>query len=797
MNSSPPTQHLIDRPIARDPVCGMDVDTTAGKPTAEHEGATYHFCNPRCRDRFCEEPERFLDPDLRRQRDLEDAANVPDGATFGCPMCPGQEQDGPGVCDVCGMALEPMGLPPGGDASNPELTDFWNKFTVGIGLVVPLMLVAMGDMIGLPVKSWLGARTAQFVELLLAIPIIFWCGRTFLERGLASLKTGNLNMWTLILIGVSAAFSYSVVATLAPGIFPSNQIRPDGTVGVYFEAAGVIIVLVLLGQILELTARAKTGDSLRALVALTPETTTRLSADGAQTSVPVAELTVGDMVLVKPGDRIPVDGKVSDGQSYVDEALLTGESLPIAKLKGDLVTGGSLNGSGSLTVKVEKVGADTALARIIALVAEAQHSRLPLQNLTDKVARYFVPTVLLIALASFVLWLILGPPGSLGQAVLAAVSVLIIACPCALGLATPMSVMVATGRGAREGVLVRSASALQAFSEANTLVLDKTGTLTEGRPRLTDIASFSGRSENDVLQLAASLEARSEHPVAHALIAAAEDKGLDLLPVDQFDSITGQGVSGTVAGHTVHVGNAALLSSIGFRAQSDHLSLNDLDAHFAEYERQAKSPLVVLVDGRIAGLLAVADTIKAGAARAVAQLRTQGLDLVMATGDRRATARTIAKELGIFRVHAEMLPDEKSRLISELKTQGERVAFAGDGINDAPALATADASVAMGTGADVAVESAGITLPKGDLSALVRAHRLSVATVDNIRWNLTFAFLYNALLIPVAAGAAYPFTGLMLSPMFAAAAMSLSSVSVILNALRLNTVALSSPPKLD
>ncbi|MEO1205206.1 MAG: heavy metal translocating P-type ATPase [Pseudomonadota bacterium] len=775
---------------ALDPVCGMTVDMTIGKPTAIHEGTTYHFCNPRCQERFSEEPERFLDPELRRKRDLEDAAKVPDGATFGCPMCPGQEQDGPGVCDVCGMALEPMGVPLDPAAGNPELDDFWNRFLIGVGLVVPLMLVAMGDMVGLPIKSWLGPRTAQFVELFLALPIVLWCGRPFLERGLLSIKTGNLNMWTLILIGVSAAALYSVVATLVPGVFPASQVQPNGTVPVYFEAAGVILVLVLLGQILELTARARTGDALRSLVALTPETTIRLASDGTQSTVAVSQLQVLEHVLVKPGARVPIDGTVVDGQSYVDEALLTGEPLPVPKVKGDVVTGGSLNGSGSLTVLVERVGAETALARIIALVGEAQRSRLPLQNLADQVARYFVPAVLVIAASAFVLWLTLGPPGSLGYAVLAAVSVLIIACPCALGLATPMSVMVATGRGAREGVLIRSASALQAFSEADTLVLDKTGTLTEGRPKVTDVASFSGRDEDDILRLAASVEAQSEHPVAHALLEAAESRGITLSPVSAFRSVPGQGVIGTVLGQSVQVGNAALLRSTGFEARDDHLALDDLEAHFAEYERQAKSPLIILVDGRIAGLLAISDTIKNGAARAVAQLRTQGLDLVMATGDRRATAQTIARELGIFRVHAELLPEEKSRLISEMKTRGEKVAFAGDGINDAPALATADASIAMGTGADVAIESAGITLPKGDLAALVRAHRLSMATVDNIRWNLAFAFLYNALLIPVAAGVLYPSFGILLSPMFAAAAMSLSSVSVILNALRLNRVSL-------
>lgn len=775
---------------AIDPVCGMRVATDAGKPTATHQATTYHFCCAGCRDKFVAEPQRYLDPELKKKRAAEEAAAQPVGTIYGCPMCPGQEQDGPGVCDVCGMALEPMGVPANPDAPNPELDDFRERFIVGVALVVPLMLVAMGGMIGLPIKDWIGARAAQFVELALAIPIVFWCGRPFLERGVASIRNRLPNMWTLILLGVSAAFVYSVFATLLPGLFPASLLQADGTVGVYYEAAGVIIVLVLLGQILELMARRRTGDAMRALMKLAPETAIRRGPDGGDVEVPVSELRIGDLVVVKPGGRIPVDGVVREGRSHVDEQLLTGEAKPVTKTLGDAVTGGSLNGSGSFVFAVDKVGSDTALARIIALVADAQRSRAPLQNLADRVAAYFVPAVVAIAVLTFFCWLIFGPPGALAYAVVAAVSVLIIACPCALGLATPMSVMVATGRGAREGVLVRSAEALQAFAEADTLVIDKTGTLTEGRPKLTDIVTFQGLSEEQVLSWTAALEAKSEHPLAKAIVAEAGQRGVVVSAATDFESLAGKGIRGVVDGHEVWAGNLALMHKLGFNSTEGQLALGDLRTHLRDLAVSAKTPVIIAVDGRLAGIIAVADTIKEGAARALAQLRSEGLEIVMATGDGKLTADTVAKELGIYKVYAEVSPEEKSRIISELKAQGRNVAFAGDGINDAPALATADAGIAMGTGADVAIESAGITLPQGNLSALVRAHGLARATVENIRWNLAFAFLYNGALIPVAAGLLYPMIGFLLSPMIAAAAMSLSSVSVIANALRLNSVRL-------
>ncbi len=772
-----------------DPVCGMSVDPSAGKPTAEHGGQTYHFCCKGCRDKFVADPARYLDDEVRRRRADEEAKQVAPGTIYGCPMCPGQEQEGPGVCKVCGMALEPMGVPQPADAANPELDDFKRRLTIGAALALPLVLIAMGGMIGLPIKERLGAQVAQFIELLLAAPIVFWCGRPFLERGLASIANGRPNMWTLILLGVSAAFLYSLVATLAPGLFPASLRGADGTVPVYYEAAGVIIVLVLAGQVMELIARARTGDSLRALIDLAPETARRIGAGGKEDIVPVAALKVGDRVAVKPGDRIAVDGVVREGASHVDESLLTGESTPVEKASGDQVVGGSLNGSGAFVFEVEKVGADTALARIIALVSQAQRSRSPLQNLADRVSAYFVPAVVAVAILAFLAWLVFGPQGALSYAIVAAVSVLIIACPCALGLATPMSVMVATGRGAREGVLIRSAEALQALAEADTLILDKTGTLTEGRPKLTDVVAFDGFTEAEVLRLAAGLEKHSTHPLAAAIVEAAEARGITVPDaIDGFESLAGKGLKGTVDGRAVWAGNLALMQFLGFKETGGQVALQEASEKLKTFSRSAKTAVLVAVDGELAGIIAVADTIKEGAARALAELRSQGLDIVMATGDGQLTAETVAKELGIFRVHAEVSPEEKSRIISELKAQGRKIAFAGDGINDAPALATADAAIAMGTGADVAIESAGITLPKGDLAALVRAHALAKATVSNIRWNLAFAFLYNGLLIPVAAGVLYPVFGFLLSPMFAAAAMSLSSVSVILNALRLNTV---------
>lgn len=755
---------------AIDPVCGMTVDTTIGKPTHVHNGTTYHFCREGCRIKFAENSERYLSP--------KDAAPPPPkGTIYTCPMDPEIVQEGPGTCPICGMALEPMGIPPLDSGPNPELTDFLHRLKFGIVLTVPLVILAMGGHLGLPVVQWFGARGSQFVELALAAPVVAWCGWPFFERGIASFKNRAPNMWTLITLGTGAAFVYSLVAVLFPGAFPEAMRAHHGTVPVYFEASAVIIVLVLLGQVLELNARAKTGGALRALLNLVPKTALRVSANGTESEVPLDEILHGDRIRIKPGASIPVDGVIEDGQSAIDESLLSGEPLPVDKGRGDDVTGGTLNTSGSFVMTAHAVGSETVLARIVALVADAQRSRAPLQSLADRVARYFVPAVVAVAVVAFLAWLLLGPSPSLAYAVVAAVSVLIIACPCALGLATPISVMVATGRGAREGILIRNAEALEALAKADMLVVDKTGTLTEGKPKLTDIVC-NNMPEMDVLTLAASLEAASEHPVAAAITNAARERGLKLAPVTGFQAVSGQGAKGTVSGKRIAIGNARFLDALGVDASAFH----DAAARMAG---DGKSPLFVAIDNQAVGLLAVSDPIKVTARDAVQELQALGLKVVMATGDRRETAEAVARALGITEVHAGLLPAEKSRLISELKVRGHTVAFAGDGINDAIALSTADAGVAMGTGADVAIESAGITLPKGDLRGLVRARKLATATVSNIKQNLAFAFGYNALGIPIAAGVLYPLFGLLLSPMLAALAMSLSSVSVIANALRL------------
>jgi P-type Cu+ transporter len=758
--------------MAIDPVCAMTVDTTIGKPTHEHNGTTYHFCCKGCQTKFAADPERYLNP-----KPKADAPPPPKGTMYTCPMDPEVVQEGPGTCPICGMALEPMGIPPASSAPSPELVDFLHRLKFGVALTVPLVILSMGGHLGLPVDRWFGPRGAQFVELILATPVVLWCGWPFFERGVASFKNRAPNMWTLIILGTGAAFLYSLAAVLFPNLFPAAMRAHHGTVPVYFEAAAVIIVLVLLGQVLELTARAKTGDALRALINLVPKTALRLSADGRETEVPIDDILHGDRIRIKPGASIPVDGVVDDGHSAVDESLLSGEPLPVEKGPGDAVTSGTLNTSGAFTMTAHAVGSETVLARIVALVADAQRSRAPLQTLADRVARYFVPAVVAVAVLAFLAWLTFGPSPALAYAVVAAVSVLIIACPCALGLATPISVMVATGRGAREGILVRNAEALEALARADTLVVDKTGTLTEGKPKLTDIVSETV-SEMDLLRLAASLEASSEHPVAAAVTAAADERGLTLSRATRFEAVSGQGARGIVDGKAIAIGNARFLDTLGIAASALH-------EQAARMALDGKSPLYVAIDEHAAGLLAVSDPIKPTARDAVKALQDLGLTLVMATGDRRETAQAVARALGIDEVHAGLLPDEKSRLISNLKVAGRKIAFAGDGINDAIALSTADAGIAMGTGADVAIESAGITLPKGDLRALVRARTLATETVTNIKQNLAFAFGYNALGIPIAAGALYPVFGFMLSPMLAALAMSLSSVSVIANALRL------------
>jgi Cu+-exporting ATPase len=773
-----PVAHAID------PVCGMTVDLGADKPTFAHQGTTYHFCCNGCRTKFAADPVRYLDkkPAARAAA----AKPVPAGTKYTCPMHPEIVRDSPGTCPICGMALEPMGVPAADAGPNPELVDFLQRMRIGAALTVPLLILAMGPHLGLPLHDWLGGRLSQMVELALATPVVLWCALPFFERGIASVRNRSPNMWTLISLGVGAAFLYSLVAVLAPGLFPDSLRAHDGTVGVYFEAAAVIVVLVLVGQVLELKARERTGNAIRALLDLAPKTAHRLAADGTEGAVPLETVAVGDRLRVRPGEAIPVDGVVLEGRSGVDETLLTGEPLPVEKEPGDAVTGGTINTTGTFVMETKKIGAETVLAKIVAMVAEAQRSRAPIQGLADKVAAWFVPLVVLVAVAAFFTWLAVGPEPALAYAVVAAVSVLIIACPCALGLATPMSIMVATGRGAHHGVLVRSAAALEELAHVDTLVVDKTGTLTEGKPKLTDVVALPGFDEKTVLELAAAVEKGSEHPLAAAIVAGARERHIKIAEPEAFTAVSGQGVKGKVAGRDVALGNRRFFATLGIGA-------DDATDRLEGLARQGKSSLLVAIDGKLAGLVAVADPVKANAAEALRELEKRGIEVIMATGDARQTAEAVARELGIERVHAGVLPEDKSRLVSELKVKGRKVAFAGDGINDAPALAAADVGIAMGTGADVAIESAGLTLPKGDLMAIVRARALAEATLANIRQNLVFAFGYNALGVPIAAGVLYPVFGVLLSPMLAALAMSLSSVSVVANALRLDRPLLSRP----
>lgn len=762
---------------AIDPVCGMTVDLSAGKPRHDYRGDTYHFCSQGCCDRFAGDPEHYLSG-----AHLEAAANAPAGTLFTCPMDPEIVQEGPGSCPICGMALEPMGIPPADAGPNPELVDFTRRFTLGAILAVPLVAVSMGPMAGLPVKDWLsvlgGAHMAAWVELILATPVVLWCGWPFLERGVRSIVTRNLNMFTLIALGVSAAFLYSVAATVAPGIFPAGFRQPDESVGVYFEAAAVIVVLVLLGQMLELRAREQTGSALRALLDLAAKSARLVKKDGTETEIALEEVKTGDRLRVRPGEKIPVDGIVIDGRSAVDESMLTGEPVAVEKTVGDSVTGATINGTGALIMEATHVGADTMLSRIVDMVAAAQRSRAPVQKVADRVAGIFVPAVVLCAILAFIVWAAVGPEPSLAYAVVVAVSVLIVACPCALGLATPMSIMTATGRGAGAGVLIRDAEALERLAGVDTLIVDKTGTLTAGKPALSAVIPAAGQEEDNVLRLAASLERGSEHPLADAIVGAAADRGLALSDAGNFDSVTGKGVTGEVDGLQILLGNRALLEDVGIDVASMAV---DADSR----RDQGETAMFVAIDGTLAGLIAVADPVKDTTSDALDRLRATGLKIVMATGDSARTARAVAARLGIDDVRADLLPEDKGRLITELQAAGAKVAMAGDGVNDAPALAQADVGIAMGTGADVAIESAGITLVKGDLTGIVRARTLARATMANIRQNLFFAFIYNTAGVPIAAGVLFPVFGILLSPMFAAAAMSLSSVSVVGNALRL------------
>ena len=754
---------------ARDPVCGMTVAREGNPRQAAHAGETYYFCSDHCLKKFSADPKGVLDGSA-----LKPPPAAAD-ALYTCPMHPEVQQKGPGTCPLCGMALEPMDLA-ADTGPNPELIDMTRRFWIGVVLAVPLALLTMGaHLFGLEIlpPAW-----SNWIELAMATPVVLWCGWPFFQRGWSSLVSRHLNMFTLIALGTGAAYLFSLVATVAPELFPAGLRDHSGRVGVYFEAAAVIIVLVLLGQVLELRARERTGGALRALLDLAPKTARVIKPCGSVVERAVEDLQPGDRIEVRPGEKIPVDGKVLEGESAVDESMLTGEAVPVSKGPGDGVTGGTVNGTGSLVFEAERVGRDTVLAQIVKLVGEAQRSRAPVQRQADVAAAYLVPVVVLVAVATFIAWMVFGPAPAFAYAIVTAVSVLIIACPCALGLATPMSIMVAVGRGAGLGVLVKNAEALERLTQADTLVVDKTGTLTEGKPAVVFLLAGEGSDESELLSLAAGLERRSEHPLAHAVVVAAEQRGLALPEIANFAAVPGKGVRGMRGGAAVLAGKAGWL-------QEEGIDVAPFESAMTERQSRGESLILVAAGGRCLGVIAVADPIKETTPKALAALREDGLEIVMLTGDSRRAAEAVARRLGIDRVEAEVLPGDKAAVVAALQRQGRTVVMAGDGVNDGPALAQADIGVAMGSGSDVALESAGITLLKGDLTRLVAARRLSRATLRNIRQNLVFAFLYNMLGVPLAAGVLYPLTGWLLSPMVAAAAMSFSSVSVIGNALRL------------
>ena len=796
-----------------DPVCGMTVKPDT-KLRHVHDGKTYLFCGPKCLAKFSADPERYLNP---APPAAESTISAPGGYT--CPMDPEVHQDTPGACPKCGMALEPVDVLPKPDITeyvcpmhpqivrsepgdcpicgmaleprtvaakedNPELDDMTRRFWIGVALAAPVFVLAMAA------DMWMGFapqlisfHKLQLIEFWLATPVVVWCGRPFFERGWASLVNRHLNMFTLISLGVGVAWSYSMIGMLLPDLFPASLRRADGTLPVYFEAAAMITVLVLLGQVLELRARSRTNTAIKLLLGLAAKTARIVRGDGKEQDIPLEQVQVGDVLRVRPGEKIPVDGQVVEGSSAVDESMVTGEAIPTEKQQGDKLIGATINGTGGLLMRAEKVGSHTLLAQIIRMVSEAQRSRAPIQRLADTVSGYFVPIVVMVALLAFGVWMIWGPEPRFAHAIVAAVSVLIIACPCALGLATPISIMVGTGRGATAGVLIKNAEALEIMEKVDTLVTDKTGTLTEGKPKLTSVVAMPGFQDNDILQLGASLERASEHPLADAIVKGAAARSLTLDEVREFQSVSGKGITGLVAGRTVAIGNQKLFVAIG-------IEMAELAQRADALRAEGQTVMFVAVDGKPAGLIGVADPIKVSTQEAVRALQAAGLELVMLTGDSHATADLVAKKLGIKRVVAEVLPEQKAGIIKQLQAEGRIVAMAGDGINDAPALAQAQVGIAMGTGTDVAMESAGITLLKGDLNGIVRAVRLSRATMKNIRQNLFFAFVYNSLGVPVAAGVLYPFFGLLLSPIIAAAAMSFSSVSVITNALRLRRVRL-------
>ncbi len=760
--------------LVRDPVCGMSVDPATSKHRFDYRGETFHFCSAGCRTKFAADPQRYLEKG-------KPAAAVPEGTIYTCPMHPQIRQVGPGSCPICGMALEPetasLDTPP-----NPELADMTRRFWVGLVLALPPFTLEMGGhLVG--GHGWVDQTLSNWIQLAFATPVVVWAGWPFFVRGWQSLVTRNLNMFTLIAMGTGVAYLYSLVGTVAPDIFPAGFRGHGGAVAVYFEAAAVITVLVLLGQVLELRAREATSGAIKALLKLAPKTARRIGDDGADHEVEIDSLAVGDKLRVRPGEKVPVDGVILEGRSSLDESLVTGESMPVTKEAGGKVIAGTLNQSGGFVMRAEKVGRDTLLAQIVKMVAQAQRSRAPIQRLADQVAGWFVPAVIVVALAAFGAWAWFGPEPRMAFGLVAAVSVLIIACPCALGLATPMSIMVGVGRGAQEGVLIRNAEALERMEKVDTLVVDKTGTLTEGKPKLVSIVAVTGFQEAEILRLAASVERSSEHPLADAIARSARERHLDLSEVDEFDSPTGRGASGKVDGKHIVLGNSNFLKSLG-------IETGTLDEQAERLRGDGATAIFIAVDGKLAGLFAIADPIKASTPDALKALALEGIKVIMLTGDNRTTADAVARKLGIGNVEAEVLPDQKSAVVTRLQKAGRIVAMAGDGVNDAPALAAADIGIAMGTGTDVAMESAGITLLKGDLGGIVRARRLSQATMRNIRQNLFFAFIYNAAGIPIAAGILYPGFGILLSPIIAAAAMALSSVSVVANALRLRATRL-------
>ncbi len=779
---------IVAQTTTKDTICGMTVNLGTAIH-ADRDGETFYFCSDHCRQKFLfktaavkPEEKSAAAADTTVKRDTKAGAPASGKTIYTCPMHPEVRQDHPGACPKCGMALEPETAVAGDqNQESAELLHMTRRFWIGAALAIPVFVLAMAHLI--PVlgrQSWVDGQTSRWIQFALTVPVVVWAGWPFFQRGWRSVVTRHLNMFTLIAIGVGAAFVFSAVAMLLPGLFPPTM-RYAGKIPIYFEAAAVVVVLVLLGQVLELRARSRTGSAIKALLNLAPPTA-RQVAPGGDHEVPLDQVKVGDWLRVVPGDKVPVDGVVVEGHSSVEESMITGEPLPVEKAIGDKVTGGTVNGPGSFVMQAERIGSDTLLGQIVNMVAEAQRSRAPIQGLADRVAGYFVPAVLAVSLLTFVVWLWLGPEPKLAHAIVNAVAVLIIACPCALGLATPMSIMVGVGRGAQEGVLVKNAEALERLEKVTTLVVDKTGTLTEGKPKLVDILPANGFEANEFLRLAAALEHNSEHPLAAAIVQGAKEQNLPLTDVKNFRSVTGGGVLGTVAGRAVMVGKPEFLRN------EKVAGLEPLEASAVKLQEEGKTAMFVAIDGKPAGILAVADPIKSTTAEAVRELHALGLKIVMLTGDNRRTAAAVAKTLGLDAVEAEIEPAGKVAYVKKLRAEGQHVAMAGDGINDAPALSEAEVGIAMGTGTDVAMQSAGITLVKGDLRDIAKAIRLSRATMWNIRENLVFAFLYNALGIPVAAGVLYPFFGLLLSPMIAGAAMSLSSVSVIGNALRLRNV---------